>query len=486
MARFNTQTTRGYASQKTVNLAGGEAFKQDEKTELVSLLNTSFLKDQYYQSAQEQLDRLVDLVSNISDPHFAAQAAVYARDEMNMRSVSHVVAAEVVRRVKGEQWTKRFIDRVVVRPDDITEILSYYISKYGTSGMPNALKKGLATALERMNEYNLAKYQSKGKAVSMVDAVNLCHPKATTALTKLINGTLSPANTWETKLSAAGNAENKEEAKAEAWRELVVSGKIGYFALLRNLRNIVDQAPEIASEAAALLADESRITKSRVLPFRFVTAIDELEKGTTNASARNTLMQAAERALDISMQNVPRFDGKTLVVLDDSGSMGGYYTRRSNRDSPIYKGSLFAAMLLKANPDADFMMFNSTARYVNIKRYDSTSTMQQKIMSNLVGSSTNFRSIFEQAKRGYDRVIILSDMQGWVGYASPLSTFNKWVGSGKRPYVYSFDLTGHGTTQLPADKVFAIAGLSEKVFDFIASSERDPNAMVNEISKIVF
>ena len=47
-----------------------------------------------------------------------------------MRSVSHIVAGEIVNSVKGEQWTKNFINKVVFRVDDMTEIMSYFMSTY--------------------------------------------------------------------------------------------------------------------------------------------------------------------------------------------------------------------------------------------------------------------------------------------------------------------------------------------------------------------
>src|SRR5207248_2610287 len=137
---------------------------------------------------------------------------IYTRTKFGMRSISHVVAGELASRIKGEAWLKDFIDKVVYRPDDITEILSYYKIVSGKK-QSHAVRKGIAKALQRFDDYKLAKYKGDGKEVSLIDAANLTHPKHTESLGKLIKGTLPTPETWETKLTATkGDEELKKEA----------------------------------------------------------------------------------------------------------------------------------------------------------------------------------------------------------------------------------------------------------------------------------
>src|SRR5581483_4135611 len=136
MTRFRTTTPR---KTRTVNLAGGEAFREDPKLELVSLLLTSFVNDKFYEKADDQLDRLRKLAEAIKDKPFLAMAAVFARKEYGMRSITHALLGEVVRLVKGEEWTKRAIAKATNRPDDLLEIVAYYIGEYGKP-IPNSLK----------------------------------------------------------------------------------------------------------------------------------------------------------------------------------------------------------------------------------------------------------------------------------------------------------------------------------------------------------
>lgn len=471
MSKFNSKS-----STKTENLAGGEAFSESPKLEFVSLLLTSFVSDQFYRGASDTLSRMEKLIDSIKDKTFVAKAAIYARTKFGMRSISHAVAGEVAKRVKGETWTRRFYEKVVYRPDDITEILSYYLNKY-KKPIPNSLKKGLALALKKFDAYSLGKYRGERREVKMVDVVNIVHPfpsdKNSDALKKLVKGELKSTDTWESKLTQAGQEAEGEEEKAElkkgAWKELVKERKLGYFALLRNLRNIAVQAPEVLPDALKMLTDKNLIKKSLVLPFRFMTAKNELEK----VSSSRKILEAISDAADIAVDNVPRLKGRTLIALDVSGSMSG---------KPATIAALFAAVLYKSN-DADLLTFDNKAEYKNLNSRDSVLSLASGIP--FTGGGTDFHTIFETADKPYDRIVILSDMQGWVNYIAPQGSFTAYKKkTGASPVLYSFDLQGYGTLQFPEKNVYCLAGFSEKIFDVMQLLEEDRNALIHEIEKI--
>jgi len=246
MSRFNTDTI----GTKTVNKAGGEAYSQSPELELVSVLLTSFANDTFYEKAEDKFDRLKGLVKQV-DPLFAAKAAIYARKEFGMRSITHVLAGELAKSISGKDWAKRFYTAIINRPDDMTEIISYLL--VNKQKLPNALKKGFAKAFNSFDAYELSKYREETKAVKLVDVVNLVHPIPVNgnkeAIEQLVKGTLKSIDTWESKLTQAGQydgtEEEKEEAKKDAWSDLIKTGKMGYFALLRNLRNLMESVPEL-------------------------------------------------------------------------------------------------------------------------------------------------------------------------------------------------------------------------------------------------
>lgn len=469
MSRFNTTI----APSKTENLAGGEAYVQSPKFALVSHLLTSFVQDQFYRTAEKGIEDLRTLINAIPDKTFVAKAAIYARTKFGMRSVSHVVAGEIAASVKGEKWTKGFFEKIVFRPDDMTEILAYYRT-LGKKDIPHALRKGFATKLTSLKEYQVAKYRGEGKDFSLVDVVNLVHPTPTPALTKLVKGTLKNTETWEAKLTEAGkqseDADEKVALKHEAWGEMLKSGNLGYMALLKNLRNIMQTGDkELVALACGQLVDEKAIRKSLVFPFRFLTAAEEIGSQKDNRE----VMIALTKAMDISLGNVPKLPGKTLVAVDVSGSMQG---------KPEKIAKLFAAALFKSN-DCDVIRFDTSVEYVTLNPLDSMATIANGIKFR--GGGTDFNLIFQAARQKYDRVVILSDMQAWVGYYTPKAAFAAYRAKfNADPTVFCFDLAGNGSLQFPESRIYQLAGFSDKVFDVMKLLEQDREALISEIESI--
>ena len=485
MARFATRNAPAFQPD-TVNLAGGQAHKMSPKLEFASALMTSFLTDTFYQSAQVSVDRISALAAQLDDPLFAAKAAVYTRRENGLRSVSHLVAGELAKRkdVKGASWLRKFYRRVVRRPDDVLEILAY-LQGHGQPDLrklSNAMKRGLGDALTGFDAYQLAKYKGEGKAITLVDAVNLLHPKSTVALTALMKGALKPAETWETKLTQAGQTaakegmtnEQKTALKGQAWMDLLRARKLGYLACLRNLRNIAEQAPEALPLALEFLTDPKQVEKSLVFPFQFFTAAEAL---TGSPAATNAVRNALNKAMELSLSNVPVFEGPTLIALDNSGSMNG---------RPALIAALFAAVLFKSQKDADVLVFSNSAVRVHANPGDSLQTLANVFKGANRPAGTNFHSIFQTAARPYARIVILSDMEAWMGGNTPARSFQDYKRQhGCDPRIITFNLNSvSGTMQFPEPKVASLAGFSDTVLGLMKKLEQDPAALVHEIEAV--
>ena len=181
MARFSTKKVAVEPTE--TNFMCEKAFKLKEKEELVSTVMTTFLEDSYYEKQNEIVDRITSLLDKV-DPLFAAKLAIYARNNGNLRSVTHLVSAYIARNLQNKDWAKRFYSKIIVRPDDMTEILSAYAKLNGMSDndvkkIPNSMKKGFKEALEGLDAYRIDKYKMKTRSFSLVDLVRLFHPKAT-------------------------------------------------------------------------------------------------------------------------------------------------------------------------------------------------------------------------------------------------------------------------------------------------------------------
>jgi len=492
---FGARTRKAGAVPPTRNLAGGEAHALTPRYQAATLILSSLLKDRFYAAGSEDAKRVAGIVADLAkngDALFAAKAAVYARRTHGLRSITHAVAGEIGRHCQGQAWGKRFYDRVVRRPDDACEIIGYSLASFGKT-LPNAMKRGVATALGRFDAYQLAKWRGGKHAVSLVDVVNLCHPKGAegSALAQLVKGTLAGADTWERALTSAGvsakastetveqAAEKATELKSAAWSRLLAERKLGYLAVLRNLRNIVEQAPESVDAACAVITDAAAIRKALVFPFQFVTAADALRA--IGGSEAKRALAAVSMAVDLALANVPELPGRTLVAVDDSGSM----TSGAAGKRPIDIAALFAAVLVKRLPEATLLCFSDDARYRTVDVTNGTLAIAEEIKASVKSGGTNFHAIFEKAgKRPYDRIVILSDMQGWMGVGTPDGVFAAYRERSRcDPFVYSFDLNGHGTAQLAGEKVCTLAGWSDKVFDVMKLVEQDREALIGEIEK---
>ena len=485
MGKFNNSSTVASPKKQkqipnTINQAGGLAFTLDDQLQLVALLAASFTQQQAYSSGSDQIQRMVELGKKV-DPLFAAKAAIYARDKMNMRSITHVLAATIGSVAKGLPWTKNFFDKIVVRPDDMIEIIGFSKSHFGKH-LPAAMKKGFAKAFSRFDDYRLRKYRGTG-SLTLVDVARLVHPKGIdgSPVHKLIYDKLPLADTWETKVSAAGS---DASAKTDAWADLLKEKKLGYMALLRNLRNILNTGDGgLIGLACEQLIDPGRIAKSRLLPFRFYSAFREL----SNEPNSRLVIDAISKACDISLGNLTaQFEGSTLVAVDTSGSMG--QPVGGGKLSCMEAGLLFGSAVYKAIPDSDIMIWADDSRTVNQISDMPVIGLTQGLLghsSGVVGHGTNIDSIFQRATKKYDRICIMTDMQSWRHKGT--ASFEHYKREFKaNPWIHWFDLSGAGSAVLPVDgsKCSFIPGFSDKVIDLLAKVEEDPRAMITEIEAI--
>jgi 60 kDa SS-A/Ro ribonucleoprotein len=462
MSRFNEKKP----SNITTNYAGGIAYKHSPEMELVVSCLTTFLEDKFYESGDTRIQRIKELIKKVK-PEFVAKLAILARKEFHLRSVVHLLVAELSRIHRGDSLISKTIVKIAERPDDLIEIVAYL-----GKPLPNQVKKGIRKALLNFDRYQLAKYRLENHKTKLVDLFNLTHPKPLTKQQEqdwkdLIYGKLKNVDTWEARLST-------EKDKAKVWRELVLEEKIGYMALLRNLRNIDEQADEETKrKACEIISNRERVRASKQLPFRFYTAYENV--------SNQEMLEAISQALDYSLENVPTFNGKTLIAVDVSGSMEG---------EPAKIASLFAGALMKKN-DCDVVLYNDSIFQFKFLKSEPVLTIAQRIQSE-VGGGTNTGLVFNwiiQNKKQYDRIIILSDNESWqetIYYElkGTQEVFKNYKNeTNQNPFIYAIDIQGYGTKDIKGDRVFHIAGWSEKIFDFIKWIEKE-NQLVDFVNSV--
>lgn len=451
MGKFNKTS-----SNKTTNLAGGKAFKRTPEMELIFAVLTTFLDGKFYESGDDRVERIKDLMSQCK-PEFVAKLAVLARTEFYLRSVSHLLVGELARSHRGDDLVKRVIEKIALRPDDLTEIIAYL-----GKPIPKQVKRGVRHALGKFDRYQLAKYRMENKKIKLVDLFNITHPKPRTEEQRkdwkdLVDGKLRSTETWEAKKSAGGD-----------FKELVLEGKIPYMALLRNLRNIEKEGnPKVIERSCEMISDREPVKRSKQLPFRFFTAFQYVE----NQKMVNAISEAMEHSLD----NVPVFEGETLIAVDCSGSMNG---------RPIEIASVFAGALMK---NADVVLYSENI--VPFKYITGTPilTIAKQIQNEAEMGGTDTSLIFRHTNKKYNRIIILSDQESWQDsgwYGGTQSSYTAYkTRTGADPYVYAIDIEGYGTSDLAGNKVFQLTGWSDKMFQFMSWIEKG-NGLIDYVKEV--
>ena len=473
MAKFNSPTTI-----KTKNKEGHAAYGMTDKAKLVTQVLSSFFQEaRFYGDNSAEMQEVIKRVIQ-KDPEFVSNLAVFARREFNMRSVSHVLTAYLAHEEKGKPYVRKTVKGVSLRGDDVTEIMSFYLSTFGKP-IPNSLKKGINDVLIGFDEYTLAKYKGDGKAVKMRDLLCLCRPRPETseqeALWKrCLEGTLEIPETWETQLSANGN--NKE-----TWEKLIDSGKVGFMALTRNLRNILTAQPRNIDKVFAKLSDPVAVRKSKQLPFRFLSAYKSVSR-----MGGSKVFDVLEAAIDASVDNLPKLPGTTVIAVDTSGSMGSLVSAKSDiRCCEI--GMMLGVIANRICDNAIFYTFDTNLQKKAISTRNGIlyTVMHEASAGGGTSMELPFLAMIREKVRA-DRIIVISDNQcngSW--FSKPIQSLADEYrrNSGNDIWVHAIDLQGYGTQQFHGTKTNIIAGWSEKVFDFILLAEQGEGTLEKAIEE---
>lgn len=495
MTQFNT-TTKG--SRKTINHEGADAYTLTPELELYTLVVTTNFSEKFYEGSQDRIERLRSLINKVS-PEFVAQLAVYAREEMYLRSIPLVLAVELAGVHNEDNLVSRLVSRIVQRPDEITELLAYYTAKNKRTDtkklgkLSKQIQLGLQKAFLKFDEYQFGKYNRDG-AITLKDAVFVTNPKTDNLekrelIRKIIDGELAIPYTWETELSSSTD-------KAATWEKLVQSGRFPYMAMMRNLRNMLEAgvSNQTLETVAATLSNEEAVLKSKQLPFRFLSAYREIRENTHPMTT--TLLEALEAAIRISAANIKGFDSNVNVAIacDVSGSMQTPISPRSKIEN--YDIGLVLGMLLQSRCKSVVSgMFGDEYKTLNLPRTNILQNVENMHdREGEVGYSTNghlvLRELVKSGQR-FDKVMMFTDCQMWNSrYGSSDDMKEAWTDFKRvnpEAKLYLFDLSGYGNTPLDAvsgGDVFLIGGWSDKIFDMLSAYENGSSA-VEQIEAIV-
>lgn len=491
-----------------MNHEGAKAYSMSAEMELYTAVVTTMLSDLHYEKVDERVSRIAELITKV-DPMFVAQLSVYVRTQMNMRSIPMLLLVELARVHNGDNLVSRAIAKTITRADEISELLACYQFRSSQRGVKKLAKlshqvqAGLQEAFNKFDEYKFAKYDRESLVVRLRDALFLVHPKAKNAeqqtiFDKIASQTLATPYTWETEFSALGqqkfeSKEAKQVAYAAKWEELIVSGKLGYMALLRNLRNIAlsGASAQHINAVCARLKDAQAVLKSKQLPFRFLAAYREMESVTSPYTAH--ILDSLEEAVLISAMNINGYSGndKVLVACDVSGSMQRSISSRSSVQN--FDIGLLLAMLFQTTcKQVTIGMFGDVWKVIPLpSRSVLVNTLALHAREGEVGYSTNGYKVIEWMIENhvfYDKVLMFTDCQIWNSMRGRNNTIQsswyKYKAMYPQAKLYLFDLDGYGAVPFRQTEkdVFLIAGWSDRVFEMLDAIENG-NSVLDRIKE---
>lgn len=391
----------------------------------------------FYESGVAIAERIKNLIPKVV-PDKVAEIAINARNKQYLRHVPLLIAREMARLATHKHLVADVLIKIIQRPDELAEFLSiYWMDK--RQPLSAQVKKGLAVAFKKFNEYSLQKY-NRDNAIKLRDVLFLCHAKPENAVQedlwkRLINNQLETPVTWEVELSSSKN-------KKGSWTKLLQENSLGGLALLRNLRNIIE------SGVSRELIRQSIISNNfnKVLPFRFIAA----------AAYALDFEPELEAAMFKSLSEVERIKGHTVLMVDLSGSMSDKISAKSDLKR-IDAACALAILAREICEDVTIYGFkNNSVKIPNRRGF----ALRDAIMGKFGGGTRLKQSMDEvNAQTEYDQMIVFTDEQSQDGigefngrgFICNVAAYQNGVGYGKSNVVH-------------------ISGFSENVMAFIAQN----------------
>jgi 60 kDa SS-A/Ro ribonucleoprotein len=527
------------------NEAGGRAYQLAPKHALAQLAATGCFNGAYYASADTQLEELKRLIELVDDNVYLAKLSVYARDRAYMKDMPAAIVVALSKR--DTVLLHRVFDRVVDNGRVLRTV--FQMTRSGQFGR-KSLSSSLQRAFQRwLNNASVGKLLSAsiGHDPSLRDVLRMARPTPLDNERRALFGWLTdkPVEKWEPAkaddlpasvqaLDAYRRAETDEAQALIAgdlsvrWDLLADSAKgplvwkaiarqMGPQALRMNLNTLLrhevfgngkaDHA--MVDYVAGRIADAEEIRRSRQFPYQNLAAYLN-----ANSEVPQKIKAALSKAAEIACGNVPELPGPVLVGLDTSGSMSSPVTGYRGRGGTtklrcVDVAALFAAAVLRRNPDSVVVPFDTAAYEARFDPQDSILGLAERL-AKFGGGGTDCSLPLREAntrycKRQFAGVVLVSDMESWVHRGQPwaagrhgatgvMTEWVEFVANQRRiagreaaaPKLVCIDLQAYQTVQAPErDDILNIGGFSDAVFNVVASFlADDAGRFVREVESV--
>jgi 60 kDa SS-A/Ro ribonucleoprotein len=513
-------TKRGRLAPRTDmhNEAGGVAYRMSDKQALAQYAATGCLGTTFYAEAQDQLDAVLQLCQ-VVEPEFIARTALYARQQGFMKDMPALLCAVLA--VKSPGLLAEVFDRVIDSPKMLRNFVQIVRSGVvGRKSLGSLPKRLVRQWLEAKSDEQLFT-GSVGNDPSLADVVKMVHPKPATDRRAALYAYLIDREHDAAKLPDLVQQYEKFKRNTNPgkvavpnvpfqlltslpltsadWRQIArtASWQMTRMNLNTFLRHGVFEDAEVTQIVAERLRSVRAIETANVFPYQLMVAYMNAESGVPAV-----VREALQDAMEIAIRNVPHVPGKVYVFPDVSGSMHspvtGHRPGATTAVRCIDVAALVAAAMLRRNPQAEVIPFESDVVRVNLNPRDSVMTNAKRLSSLPCGGtncSAPLRHLNQQRARDVSLVVYVSDNESWVDTprhgtfgGSATATMNEWNALKQRnPHarMVCIDIQPYANTQArESDDIVNVGGFSDRVFDLLAAVARGEHGRDHWVSQI--
>jgi len=507
----------------TINNAGGTAYELTDEAALATLACTGTMHNTFYVDAGKQFSDVMELCQRVS-PEFIAKTAVYARQKGYMKDLPCLLLAILL--TKDTVLFKKAFHKVI---DNVKMLRSFVqILRSGVVGrksLGSCASKCIKEWFNGWEDANKLFNSSIGSDPSLGDIIRLAHPRPkndefsalfaylcgfpydaeklpeSVQRYELLKRNYAEGVSWDTLPDI--NFQYLTSVKLTKNNWINIAGNASWQTTRMNLntfqRHGVFEDANHVGAVAQRLKDPNEIAKSKVFPYTLLSAY-KMTQGVPH-----NIREALQDAMEVSIQNVPKINGKVIVAIDSSGSMSspvtGYRGSATTTVSCSDVAGLVGAAIKRNNPEATIISFDTAARLEDINPRDSVMTNARRLSRGGGGTavSTCIKLANDQNIRG-DLFIIVSDNESWFDSnrsawsneskfsgTSAQIEWNRFKVSNPNAKLICIDITPNKTTQCKeAEDVVNVAGFSDQVFNLIAdvASGAGKDHFVNTISAV--
>lgn len=477
-----------------VNEAGGRAYALTPKQALAQYAATGCLHGTFYATADEQLAFVLGLCGEI-ESEFIARAAIYSRERGFMKDMPALLCAVLTTRHPAllESLFPRVIDNGKMLRNFVQMIRSGVV---GRKSLGTAPKRMVRQWLEARSDEALFR-DSVGQSPSIADVVKMVHPRPVTREREALYGALLgkpydveklPSLVREYEAFKNGASERVPDVPFQMLTSLELSDA-AWIEIARNApwqmtrmnlntfaRHGVFANEEVTRKIAARLADATAIRKARAFPYQLMTAFLAANDGVPAV-----VLEALQQAMEIATENVPAIEGKVFLCPDVSGSMASPVTGQRSGGTSVVRcidvAALFTASIMRKNPSAEVLPFETSVVAIRLNPRDSIMTNAQKLAGIGGGGTTCSAPLAElnRKKAKGDLVIFVSDNESWADPRKGTGTammkeWNAFKQRNPQARLVCIDIQPNATTQAAESQdVLNVGGFSDAVFELITS-----------------